>query len=264
MMRVIVSFDDFVFKYDDLDEAPRALIFSDAPTLGQDGLPYAVVPFSPTPVQVTVPAGPATRCVTVQCVAATRADFGGLTLNMCGKAEFPELGHTPQRRKLLAREAKDYIHGSVQLALAADQQPWTPLLEAARVARCTQLAHEATWWYTSSFKSLFGGGSAYPPLDPNLKKMHIEYLDFPKSGIPTAFFMYHAPRWGDSEVMLVATAAAAGARMGWTPERVATMAASALRDINPAASRHGASGDYPQPDTVRFAILVGAIETRPD
>ena len=34
-MRVIVSFDDFVFKYDDLDEAPRALIFSDAPSLGQ-------------------------------------------------------------------------------------------------------------------------------------------------------------------------------------------------------------------------------------
>lgn len=256
-MKVEVVFDEYLFKYDTLDEAPRVLVFTDSPGLGADGLPFAVVPLGSSAVEVEVPSTPQARCVTVQCVAVTRTDFGPASLNMCGKAEFPALCHTPQRQPLVAREAENFVHGSVQLRLAGEESQWEEVRQADRARRCMEIARESTWWFDTgvgaSLRALFGGRGAYPALDANLAKMHIEFLDYPTSGIPNAFFMYHKPRWVDSELMLASAAASAGARLGWSAERLAAIAATAASDVAAAA------GDAPHPDTVRFAVLVAEM-----
>ena len=260
MVEVEVTFRDFVFARDDLDEAPVVKLFTDQPALGETKLPYADAAFGSVGVRVVIPSFGAWTRIYAQCVALTRNDDDNTVSTLCGRAEFSPTGG---ERDLVSPEANDRVHGRLSLRVltssdAADEKGGVADPDLAASARA--LGERTAWWYHRSrgVAGLLTGAwrarPGYEPLQPDLEKMHLQWLDFPESGIPCFFFMYHEPRFQDSETTMASGLAAAGARMGWNPRRVAQLAYTAIAEVTGRRKRA-----VPSDDTVRFAILVAEM-----
>jgi hypothetical protein len=98
---------------------------------------------------------------------------------------------------------------------------------------------DSAWWKTKK------------PLDEDLKKMHIEFLDWPESGIPLGFFMFHDILRPDSEAFVGSALLAAAGRSQRSPQELARLAGVALADATA-----GARLPRPKEETVVFAVLV--------
>ena len=267
-----VTFTEFEFKFDvsTCEEAPFLLVFSNAPRLGGDGLPFARVPYGSEAVTVQVPSHKGATKLFAQCVAWTISPVcKARVMEFCGAAEFPpENFGTAQSLDLMPKHVRQ---GRALVAWRAAPGAAPPRQEGADSARRAELIRaDNTWWkklgvsegLSSFFMQRAQQRAALLPLDENLARMHIETLDWPESGVPLGFFMYHDAVQPDSETSVLAFLAAAGARSGRAPSETASLAKAALEDILGASTSQRAA---PMPDTVAFAILVAeALQLMPN